>query len=44
MQRRLLALESCLRLMSGDGKGAPLFEPAQPVRQAGMSAGSVDLF
>jgi hypothetical protein len=43
-QRRLLALESCLRALSGDGSGAPLAEQSQPVRQAEMSAGSVDLF
>ncbi len=43
-QRRLLALENCLRMMSSDDKGGALFEPAQPVRQAEMSAGSVDLF
>jgi hypothetical protein len=43
-QRRLVALETCLREMYGDGVGGPLLQHAQPVRQAEMSAGSVDLF
>ena len=43
-QRRLAALESCLRTMYGEGVGAGLFEHSQPVRQSEMSAGSIDLF
>ena len=43
-QRRLAALESCLRSLYGDGVGAGYFEHSQPVRQSEMSAGSIDLF
>jgi len=43
-QRRLVALESCLRTLSGDAGTATLIEHPQPVRQAEMSAGSIDLF
>ncbi len=43
-QRRLAALESCLRAMYGEGTGGALLENAQPVRQSEMSAGSIDLF
>jgi hypothetical protein len=43
-QRRLLALESCLRVMCGDPGESELAAQPQPVRQAEMSAGSVDLF
>jgi hypothetical protein len=43
-QRRLTALENCLRETYGDGVGGSLVEHAQPVRQAEMSAGSIDLF
>lgn len=42
-QRRLLALESCLRDTYGENVKIDLAH-AQPVRQAEMSAGSVDLF
>jgi hypothetical protein len=42
-QRRLLALESCLRDTYGDTVKLDLMG-TQPVRQAEMSAGSVDLF
>jgi serine/threonine protein kinase HipA of HipAB toxin-antitoxin module len=43
-QRRLLALESCLRTTYGDTATGVLMERAQPVRQTEMSAGSIDLF
>ena len=43
-QRRLLALENCLRSTYGEDLGAALLAHEQPVRQAEMSAGSVDLF
>jgi hypothetical protein len=43
-QRRLAALESCLRTLYGDGVGAGYFDHSQPVRQSEMSAGSIDLF
>jgi hypothetical protein len=43
-QRRLAALENCLRELYGDSVGGPLLQHTQPVRQAEMSAGSVDLF
>ncbi len=47
-QRRLVALESCLRMMHGEGAGESAGEALrahpQPVGQAEMSAGSVDLF
>lgn len=43
-QRRLAALESCLRSLYGEASGGALVEHPQPVRQAEMSAGSIDLF
>ena len=43
-QRRLVALENCLRTAYGAELAGALPEAAQPVRQAEMSAGSVDLF
>ena len=43
-QRRLAALESCLRTLYGEGVGAGYFDHSQPVRQSEMSAGSIDLF
>jgi predicted nucleic acid-binding Zn-ribbon protein len=43
-QRRLAALESCLRALYGEGTGGVLLENSQPVRQSEMSAGSIDLF
>lgn len=43
-QRRLAALETCLRTLYGGGASGGLLEGAQPVRQSEMSAGSVDLF
>jgi len=43
-QRRLAALESCLRSLCGDPTGERLLDHPQPVRQAEMSAGSIDLF
>ena len=43
-QRRLVALENCLRTMNGGGSGDGLLEHSQPVRQSEMTAGSVDLF
>jgi hypothetical protein len=43
-QRRLAALENCLRSMYGEKLGNGLLEQPQPVRQVEMSAGSVDLF
>jgi hypothetical protein len=43
-QRRLVALEGCLRATYGAALAGALPEAAQPVRQAEMSAGSVDLF
>jgi len=43
-QRRLVALESCLRTLYGEASSAVLLEHPQPVRQAEMSSGSIDLF
>lgn len=45
-QRRLAALETCLRTLYGEGVGGVLLEHShsQPVRQSEMSAGSIDLF
>ncbi len=43
-QRRLAALETCLRALYGGAAGAALPDHPQPVRQAEMSAGSIDLF
>lgn len=43
-QRRLVALENCLRSLYGEAVAATLTEHPQPVRQAEMSAGSIDLF
>lgn len=43
-QRRLAALESCLRSLYGEAASGVLVEHPQPVRQAEMSAGSIDLF
>ncbi len=43
-QRRLAALEVCLRSLYTDASGEGLLAHPQPVRQAEMSAGSVDLF
>jgi len=43
-QRRLAALESCLRAMHGQTPVAKHLEHPQPVPQVGMSTGSVDLF
>jgi len=43
-QRRLAALECCLRSLYGEGVGAGYFDHSQPVRQSEMSAGSIDLF
>jgi hypothetical protein len=43
-QRRLVALESCLRSMYGDGAVGGLLEHPQPVRQTEMTSGSIDLF
>jgi hypothetical protein len=43
-QRRLAALETCLRTLYGEGAGGVLLEHSQPVRQSEMSAGSIDLF
>ena len=43
-QRRLAALEACLRTLYGASAGGALLEHPQPVRQAEMSAGSIDLF
>jgi hypothetical protein len=43
-QRRLVALENCLRSLYGETAGTGLLEHAQPVRQAEMSSGSIDLF
>jgi len=43
-QRRLAALEVCLRSLYGDASDRALAEHPQPVRQAEMNSGSVDLF
>jgi hypothetical protein len=43
-QRRLAALEICLRSLYGEVPGGGLLEHSQPVRQAEMSSGSIDLF
>ena len=43
-QRRLAALERCLRALYGQSAVAADLEHSQPVRQAEMSSGSVDLF
>lgn len=43
-QRRLAALETCLRALYGELPGGALLEHPQPVRQAEMSSGSIELF
>jgi hypothetical protein len=43
-QRRLAALEACLRSLYSEGSAGILLEHSQPVRQSEMSAGSIDLF
>jgi len=43
-QRRLAALEACLRALYEDRASGALLERSQPVRQAEMNSGSVDLF
>ena len=43
-QRRLLALEACLRSQYGDNTVGGLLDHHQPVRQTEMSSGSIDLF
>jgi len=43
-QKRLVALEACLRSLSGEGATDRLLAHPQPVRQTEMSSGSVDLF
>jgi hypothetical protein len=43
-QRRLAALQHCLRSLSEDAAQGFLMAHPQPVRQAEMSAGSIDLF
>jgi capsule polysaccharide export protein KpsE/RkpR len=43
-QRRLAALETCLRALYAGAPGNGLLEHPQPVRQAEMSTGSVELF
>jgi len=43
-QRRLAALETSLRSLYGEAVGNGLLDHHTPVRQAEMSAGSVDLF
>jgi len=43
-QRRLAALESCLRALYGEGSVGGLLDHPQPVRQAEMTSGSIDLF
>jgi len=43
-QRRLVALETCLRSLSRASSGGELLSHPQPVRQAEMSPGSIDLF
>ena len=43
-QRRLLALEACLRSQYGENTVGGLLDHHQPVRQTEMSSGSIDLF
>jgi len=43
-QRRLSALQECLHALARAPEEARLDSPPQPVRQSGMSAGTVDLF
>jgi predicted nucleic acid-binding Zn-ribbon protein len=43
-QRRLVALENCLRTLYGESSAGAILDHPTPVRQAEMSAGSVDLF
>lgn len=43
-QRRLAALETCLRSLYGEAPGQRILEHPQPVRQTEMRSGSIDLF